>query len=42
MVTLLSTGGVKTLGLTVAPLGERILSVKAGPLEAPRKGVLKG
>ena len=29
-------------GLTVAPLGERILLVTAGPLGAPRKGERKG
>ena len=29
-------------GLTVAPLGERILLVKSGPLGAPRRGERKG
>ena len=41
MVTLISTAGVQTPGLTVAPLGERRLLVTAGTLVAPRKGELK-
>ena len=41
MVTLLSTDGVQTPGLTVVPLGERRLLVTSGPLGAPRKGEKK-
>ena len=42
MVTLLSTAEVKTSGLTVVPLGERILLVTSVPLGAPSKGDRKG
>ena len=42
MVTLLSTAGVQTPGITVAPLGERRILVTSGLLGAPRKGKLKG
>ena len=42
MVTLLSTAGVQTPGLTVVPLGERRLLVTSGPLGVPRKGERKG
>ena len=42
MVTLLSTAGVQTPGLTVALLGYRRLLVTSVPLEAPRKGKIKG
>ena len=37
MVTLLSTAGVQTPGLTLIPLGERRILVRAVPLGAPRK-----
>ena len=42
MVTLLSTAGVQTLGLTVFPIGERRILVTDGALGAPRKGGIKG
>ena len=42
MVTLLSTAGVQTPGLTLDPLREIRLLVTAVPLGPPRKGELKG
>ena len=42
MFTLLSTAGVPTPVLIVVPLGERIISVMAGPLGAPRKVEKRG
>ena len=42
MITLLSTAGLQTPGLTLEPLGERRLLLTAGPLGAPRKGYRKG
>ena len=42
MVTLLSTAGVQTPRLTMVPLGERRLLVRAVPLGAPRQEEKKG
>ena len=42
MVTILSTAGVQSPGLTVAPLGKRRLLVTTSPLGAPRKGEQNG